>query len=239
MDRFASPWSQKFLKAGSALTAPSPSTNATAPLSINLTAPRFGHKVSLPYFPSTDSFNALTGSINKSNIGKHLKWAFEQLDDVPGYNSLSESAAYIDGMQTLLAAVVKSVKAFLPFLNDDQLFLEVSGYAIAKLPKEKQIEFNARYDRKSLLSLMGFLRKEILLYYENFTNHTAKAAKVKKRYASSGEEGGLDAEAYCVYCRNDGHTVHECSIKRNMLCFKCTEFGHTLKVCPNGRTVNM
>lgn len=156
------------------LSLTSPNSNSSSPLSIDLTAPRFGHKPSLPQFPDSHCFNVLFGPITKNNIGNHLKKAFEQLDDIPGYSSLSDSAAYIDGMQKLLAAVAKSIKTFLPFLNEDQLLLKVSGYAIAKIPKEKQIEFNARYDRKSLLNLMRFLRKEILIFYENFTDKRAK-----------------------------------------------------------------
>lgn len=183
--------------------------------------PRFGHKPSLPAFPDTNCFNALTGPVTKNSIRTQLKKVFDQLEKINEYDSLTKPAVYIDDMQKLLAAVVKSIKVFIPFLDDDPLFLEVSSYAFFKMSQEKQDQFNSLYDRKSLLNIMRFLRNQIVIFYENMTKKTKiEVVPMKSHDSSGGKSGnGEDYWTYCIYCRSDDHNVHECPIKRSMLCF--------------------
>lgn len=210
----------------------------------NFNSPRFGSSPSLPNFPDATFYNVFVGPATKNSIRAQLKAAFEELTDIGHEGSVIGSAAYIDGMQKLLAAVAKSIKAIIPYVSDDQLLMEVSLMAIQKMPTEKKEEFNNRYDRHSLFNLMRFLRKEIVMYYEKFNNshHIFDTSSVVTSFLDQDEsttDSDAQQQSYCVYCRHDGHRVHECPIKRGMLCFKCYEFGHTLKCCPNPTLINI
>lgn len=203
--------------------ASSTSSNSSSECGKSSSLPRFGDKPSLPAFPDTSCYDALMGRISKNSIRGQLKKFFDQLEDIQENDSFSKSAAYIDGMQKLMFAVAKSIKAFIPFLCDDQLFLEVSSYAFFKMSKVKQAEFNTLYDRKSLFNILRFLRNQIVIYYENFTNNKTEAEILMKGhngFEESDNDNDVESWIYCIYCRSEGHTVHLCPTKRSMLCFK-------------------
>ena len=72
--------------------------------------------------------------------------------------------------------------------------------------------------------------------------------KLEKRVRKLEEKESLHEEAYaerinkikqCLICCDNSHTIEECIISTNMVCFNCNKKGHLRKACHLQRRISI
>ena len=111
------------------------------------------------------------------------------------------------------------------FWRDTELVEPIIQMALAKLPTSMQARFT---DERKLSSLRQFMQKHL---FEETSKETVAADQFHRANQTPGRN------EYCVYCRKVGHIRNQCPEKMALLCSRCLNWGHTLRICHSAAKV--
>ncbi|KAH9396208.1 hypothetical protein TYRP_019961 [Tyrophagus putrescentiae] len=171
----------------------------------------------------------------------YLQTVTEQLlEELSAVSSSGQKA--IGTLKELLLTLCKGITAFAPYRSQSVAYdRHLFAVAFSKLTSEQRHHFTANYARDSVQLLSEYARHEIITYYSvrkrkvlaaNMPDETSLPAEQTEGWQKLKLKLQLHQQRQlCRYCHEAYHSLKNCPVLKNILCFSCFNYGHSSKMC--------